>query len=138
MTKEISYLIYELGALYHQVALRLQVSDSILVVMDILLNRNGQSLLSDIYKLSGISKQTINSAIRELENRKLIVLKRHDGRSKIVALTKDGQEYAQKTAGLLHGAEIAGFKSWEDEEIATYIRLLKKHYKDLQAEVIKM
>lgn len=41
-----------------------------------------ERLLSDIYKKSGISKQTVNSAIRSLEADGILYLEQYNGRAK--------------------------------------------------------
>ena len=71
---QINCLNEEIDSLYHQAALKLGVSDSVLFVLYMLHTNDGKCLLYDIYKLSGISKQTVNSAIRKLENEETVYL----------------------------------------------------------------
>ncbi len=63
----INYLIAETDALYHQASLKLGISDSAMRVLYTVHDCGGSCQLSDIYKRSGISKQTVNSALRKLE-----------------------------------------------------------------------
>ena len=86
-------------------------------------------MLSDIYKKSGISKQTVNSAIRRLEDEGILYLEQHTGRSKKIILTEMGNEYINKTVAKLYEAEVQAFESWTKEEINTYVNLMEK-YKD--------
>ena len=71
---QINCLNEEIDSLYHQAALKLGVSDCVLFVLYMLHTNDGKCLLYDIYKLSRISKQTVNSAIRKLENRRWYIL----------------------------------------------------------------
>lgn len=71
---QINCLNEEIDSLYHQAALKLGVSDCVLFVLYMLHTNDGKCLLYDIYKLSGISKQTVNSAIRKLENEETVYL----------------------------------------------------------------
>lgn len=71
---QINCLNEEIDSLYHQAALKLEVSDCVLFVLYMLHTNDGKCLLYDIYKLSGISKQTVNSAIRKLENEETVYL----------------------------------------------------------------
>lgn len=63
----INYLTSEMESFYHQASLKLGVSDSVSMVLYTIYDTGESCLLSDIYKKTGISKQTINSAIRTLE-----------------------------------------------------------------------
>ena len=72
---EINCLTEDVDSLYHQAAVRLGVSDSVLFVLYMLHTHGGECLLYDIYKISGISKQTINSAIANWSRRNLSVWK---------------------------------------------------------------
>ena len=62
----INYLGAEMDALYHQACHRLGISDSAMRALYTVYDNGGTCLLSDIYKQSGISKQTVNSAMRKL------------------------------------------------------------------------
>ena len=84
----INCLTEDIDSLYHQAALKLGVSDSVLFILYMIFIRGERCFLYDIYKLSGISKQTINSAIRKLEIEEIVYLEKHNGKSKIVCLTE--------------------------------------------------
>ena len=70
----INYLIAEMDALYHQASLKIGLSDSACIVLYTIYDQGEECLLSDIYKQSGISKQTVNSALRILEKKQIIYL----------------------------------------------------------------
>lgn len=125
--KRINYLANELEALYHRAALKLGITDSVSIVLYTIYDYGDECLLTDIYKDSGISKQTVNSAIRGLEADGILYLQQYTGRSKKVILTEKGKEYVLKTSARLHKAEIAAFDKWTKEEISTYIRLMEKY-----------
>lgn len=123
----INYLCSELESLYHQCSLKLGISDSVSLVLYSIYDVGTECLLSDIYKNSGISKQTINSAIRSLEADGILHLEQHTGRSKKVVLTEKGKDYAEKTVARLYQAEQAAFDNWSEEEISVYIALMEKY-----------
>lgn len=129
---QINYLTAELDALYHQAALKLGMADSIMYVLYILRDHGGACPLSLLYKRSGISKQTIHSAIRKLEKDRLLDLIPCDGRSKQVVLTEQGTQYAAQTVDRLFEAELTVFDGWSDEEIETHIRLTKQYTADFR------
>ena len=135
---QINCLTEEVDSLYHQAAVRLGVSDSVLFVLYMLHTNGGQRLLYDIYKLSGISKQTINSAIRKLEQEKLIYLEKYNGKAKLVCLTECGRVRADQTAARLFEAEQAAFSEWSEEELQTYLTLNKKYNETLKEQISRL
>ena len=134
----INCLTEDINSLYHQAALKLGMSDSVLFVLYMLHISGDKCRLHDIYKLSGISKQTINSAIRKLENEEIIYLEKHNGKSKIVCLTEKGTEYSLQTAARLAEAERRAFGNWSEEEIDLYVRLIEKNNASLRREIEKL
>ena len=133
-----NYLTSETEALYHQASLKLGVSDSVSIVLYTIYDAQGDCLLSDIYKDSGISKQTINSAIRSLEADGMLRLERVTGRTKRIVLTEAGRELMQKTAARLYEAESKALDEWTDCEIDTYMRLMEKFADCFRRQVEKL
>lgn len=135
---KINYLIAELDALYHQASLRIGVADSVMCVL-YAIHDNGEScLLSDIYKQSGISKQTVNTAIRKLEEEGIIYLEPFKGKSKIVFLTGKGKQYVEDTVSRLFKAETDALAMWSDKEIDDHISLLEKYLSTFKEQVEKL
>lgn len=125
--RRINYLTSEMQSLYHQSSLRFGISDSVSIVLYALYDQGGRCLLSDIYKSSGVSKQTINSALRSMERDELISLEAATGRTKSLTLTPKGQELANRTAARLVEAEARAFDGWSEADIALYIELIEKY-----------
>ncbi len=134
----INYLNAELNALYHHASLKLGLTDSASMVLYAIYDKGGNCLLSDIYKQSGVSKQTVNSAIRNLEKEHIIYLEQHSGRTKKVVLTDTGKEYVQKTAARLFDAEAAAFASWTEDEINAHIGFMEKYIDSFREQVEKL
>ena len=123
----INYLTSETEALYHQASLKLGITDSVSIVLYTIYDTVGSCLLSDIYKKSGISKQTVNSAIRSLEKDDILYLQPYKGKAKKVVLTEKGQGYLNATVAKLYEAEVRALDCWSAEEIDTYIHLMGKY-----------
>lgn len=136
--RRINYLQSELDALYHAASLRLGMPDSVSIVLYTVYDAGGECLLSDICKASGVRKQTVNSALRHLEEEGLLFLSRYDGRAKKAALTEKGRAYAARTVGRLFGAEEAAFGTWTDEETAAYLHYMEKYLLCFRREVEKL
>ena len=130
--RRINFLISEMESLYHLADLRLGISDSASLVLYALYDAGGQCPLADIYKNSGISKQTINSALRKLETDGHILLRMADGKRKIVCLTESGKIYAARTAGRLLAAENEIYGAWPKEDLEAYLRLAEKYLTELR------
>lgn len=134
----INYLNAELNALYHHASLKLGLTDSASIVLYTIYDNGEACLLSDIYKQSGVSKQTVNSAIRNLEKKHIIHLEQYSGRAKKVILTETGKEYVQKTIARLFDAEAAAFATWTEEEINAHIAFIKKFIHSFHEQVEKL
>ena len=135
---KINCLNEEIESLYHQASVKLGISDSVSFVLYMTYINNGNCLLYDIYKSSGISKQTINSAIRKLENEDIIYLEKYNGKSKIVCLTEKGKEYANQTAKKLYEAEFNTFQDWDNKELELYLKLIEKHRNSFKKQIEKL
>lgn len=134
----INYLTAELDALYHHASLKLGLTDSASMVLYAIYDHGGNCLLSDIYKQSGVSKQTVNSAIRNLEKECIIHLEQYSGRAKKIVLTETGKEYVQKTTARLFDAEAAAFASWSEEEINAHIGYMEKYIDSFREQIKKL
>ena len=135
---KINYLNKENDALYHQASLKLKMSDSVSIVLYTIYDIGPGCLLSDVYKSSGTSRQTVNSAIRSLEAADILYLEPYRGRAKRIVLTEKGAQYIEKTAARLFAAEAAAFDSWTEEEISTHLRLIEKYTACFRREIEKL
>ncbi|WP_243207076.1 MarR family transcriptional regulator [Mediterraneibacter hominis] len=64
---EYTHLSGEINSLYHEIAVRMGLSDSVLNILYVICEKGDKCLQSEISKLTGISRQTINSAIQNLK-----------------------------------------------------------------------
>lgn len=134
----INYLTSEMESLYHQASLKLGITDSVSIVLYTIYDAGDGCLLSDVYKKSGIRKQTVNSAIRSLEADQILYLQQHTGRAKKILLTNKGRDFVQKTVARLYEAEAKAFDSWQEEEISMYVQLMEKYADCLRQQIGKL
>lgn len=132
---KINYLASEMNGLYHQASLKLGISDSVSIVLYSIYDAGGECLLGEIQKNSGISKQTIHSAVRSLEGEGILRLEPHDGRSKKVMLTPKGEAYLEATVARLYQAEVNAFECWTREEVENYVSLMEKYLRCFSLQV---
>lgn len=123
----INYLTSEMDSIYHQASLRLGISDSVSIILYTIQDKGESCLLSDVYKNSGVSRQTVNSAIRRLEADGVLYLEPYAGRAKKIVLTDKGRDYIRQTVARLLEAEIRAFDGWSEDEIKTHIGLMEKY-----------
>lgn len=138
MMYRVNCLASDLDSLYHQAALKLGLSDSVMFVLYLVCESGGECPLSEICKKTGISKQTLNSAVRKLESENYIYLRQTGGRAKNVCLTEDGKEYTKQTVARLFSAECDVFKSWTEDEIHQYLSLMEKYNDGFRKQIEKM
>lgn len=131
-------LASDLDAIYHRAALKLGISDSVLFILYLLDEHDGKCPLNDIRKAIGISKQTLNSAIRKLECEEIIYLEQIGGRAKNVCLTEKGMNYAKNTARRLYDAEVSVFANWSEEDTKQYLSFMERYNRDFREQIEKM
>lgn len=136
--QRVNCLTNDLNALYHQAALKFGVSDSVLFVLYMIYCKGDNCLLYDICKEGGISKQTINSAIRNLETEGILYLEQDKGRTKRICLTDKGKAYVQETGARLFETECNTFSDWTDEEIDMYLKLMEKYNTSFGTQIEKL
>lgn len=89
-------------------------------------------MLKDICRNCGLSKQTINSALRKLEKEGIVYLEAVDSRHKKVCLTEEGRSLTRRTAESVIEAENQILASWPQEDVETYIALIRRYLLALQ------
>ena len=81
ITKRYNYLSSEINSLYHQAAKKMGISDSVQNILYVLCDQGNQALQCEICSISGISRQTINSALSKLEQQGLVRVEPDKGRT---------------------------------------------------------
>ena len=97
---------------------------------------NGEGCqIGDICRLSGISKQTINSALRKLEAEGIVYLEASGRRKKRVCLTEQGRKLAEETVVKLIEIENGILDSWSRQELEQYLELTRRYLDSFRAKV---
>ena len=125
-------LISETNAVYHDIAQCLGVSDSVMQILYVALGQGGSCTLREVCLLTGISKQTLSSALRKLEGENLVCLQAVDGKKKRICLTEKGTALAEVTAGRELDLEAAILEGWEPEAAASYLQLTERYLDGLR------
>ena len=131
MSKELrrfNYLMGEIDAAYHEAALNLGLSDSAMRILYVLCGCGSfRCSLREVCLCSGLSKQTVNSALRKLEGEGLAFLEPIGTKGKDVCLTDAGQALAEGTVARLIAVEDAILGSWPAEDVEKYLSLAEQY-----------
>lgn len=130
--KRYNHLVGEMNAVYHDISLHLGLSDSAMIILYTICDNGDSCPLHEISRLSGVSKQTINSAIRKLENEGIVYLKPVGAKSKNVCLTDEGKQLAKHTAIRLIKIENEIFESWDKDDVEKYLELTERFLTSLK------
>lgn len=133
--RRFNHLVSETDAVYHEAALRMGMSDSTMQILYILCDRGGGCPIGEICRLSGISKQTINSALRKLEEEGNVYLEGMGGKRKRVCLTERGRGLTERTVMRLIEIENGILDSWPKEELEKYLELTENYLLALRKNV---
>ncbi len=133
--RKLNYMVSEMGGLYHEAAVKAGVSDSVHSILYVLCAENYRCLQSEIYKQAGISRQTINSAIRRLEQDGIIYLEKGNGRNTVVCLTEEGIEFAKDKVEPIYKIENEIFDEWDPKDVEAYLNLTAKYRDALRSKL---
>ena len=118
-----------------QIYKKLGLSDSESMVMYMLYDIQEPLTQSDIVKATGLSKQTLNSAIRKLEKEGIIILEKLNEKSKKIVMTDKGQVLIEQKMKPLVDMEDRVLASWTEEDRRKYLELIEKFKVQFEKEV---
>ena len=130
----------EFDELYHKIASYYNLSDSSFWILYTLYeNKKGctqKEICSDWY----FSKQTIHSAIKELQKKQYIVLNYEEPnrKNKIIRLTQTGLEATKNSVAKVMEAENAAFSTFDENEFNHVIHFFQIQLSSLKKEVNKI
>lgn len=136
--KRYNHLLGEIEATYHEMSLKLGLSDSAMVILYTICDEGDSCPLAEISRRSGLSKQTVNSAIRKLEAEGILYLEKTGSKSKTVCLTGKGKNLAGRTALRLLSAENAILASWPRQDVEKYLELTERFLAALKEEADRL
>ncbi|MEA4831240.1 MAG: MarR family transcriptional regulator [Oscillospiraceae bacterium] len=130
-----NYLMSETGAVYHAASVKLGISDSVLQILYAVCDSGDGCIPVDICRLTGLTKQTVNSSLRNLERDGIIGFIAVNAKSKKVVLTEKGVLLSESTVAKIIKAENDVFDSWSDEEVRQYLSLTERYLVALKEKV---
>lgn len=126
-------LFKEMTDIYQNIALKLEISDSAFLILYAIIELGCGCTQKDIAQMYYMSKQTINSSIKNLEKSGYITLKQDKGNNKQIFLTTLGEKLAQEKIKPVIKIENDVFAQMSFDESQKLLKLTRK-YTDLLKE----
>ena len=133
--KEYNHIYKEANDIYHEIARKLQLSDSALDIFYTIFEMGDNCLQRDICKASCMPKQTVNSSIRKLQTDGYLTLSPGKGRSMHIHLTASGKKLIQEKLVPLIRIENDAFEDMTVEECEQLIHLNVKYNQALRSRL---
>ena len=133
--REFNRLYKEMDDIFHDIALRIGISDSAFTIFYIICELGDGCLQKDICYESFTNKQTINSSIRKLEQQGYLYLKQGKGRDKHIYLTEMGTKFVQEKVKPVMEIEDHSFLALSSEERAEFLRLYQKYVDNFRERI---
>lgn len=127
----------EADAIYNSLAKKCGLSDAALWVLYSIREAKDECTQKMIKEQWSMSKQTVNSAIRDLIKDDLIVLSesQSDKRSKQIKLTENGEKFAIENIDTIYRYECSAFERMTDKERTDLIVNSRKFLELLRLEI---
>ena len=120
---------------YHEAAVKMGLPDSEFWILYVLATNEPEMLQTELTAITGVSKTTINSALKKMERAGLLELTPGGGRNTCSRLTEIGHQLAEKTVCRLVALENRIYESWSPEEQAMLIQLNRDYSEKLAAMI---
>lgn len=122
-----NYMVNEIDSVYHDMAVKMGITDSEFLILYVLNENDNYCNQSEIYKNSGISRKTINSAIQKMRKSELLTVEQADGRNTLIRLTDIGLSLANHVLVPIIKIENDILDEWSQSEINIYHELTQKY-----------
>lgn len=129
--KEFNRIYKKTNEIYHDIALRLGLSDSAFDILYSISELGDGCLQKDICNATCIPKQTIHSSIRQMEKSGYLTLSSGKGRSMHITLTDLGKNLLERTIYPVMQMEGEAFHCMTDEECQQMLALFGKYIQAL-------
>lgn len=133
--QEFNKIDKEFNELYHEAALKMNLSDSAFMIFYVINHLGDGCLQRDICHETFVNKQTIHSSIRKLEQQGYLYLKQGKGRDKHIFLTQNGKNFIKKHIIPVVQKENEAFAALQPQEQKKLLELSQKYIKNLKMKL---
>ncbi len=131
-TREIDRFWRDIDSMYHELAVRLELSDSSFDILYALVRLGEGCTQKDIGTEVLLSKQTLNSSIHKLAKQELLEL-RTEGRTTRIFLTPKGRSLVKLKILPVFDAEACALDTIGAHDIYEFLRILKAYQEALRS-----
>ena len=128
-------LYKEEDELYHKVASKMGVPDSVFSIFYLLNDLGEGCMQKDICYAAFVNKQTVNSSVRKMVADGYIYLKQGRGRDKHIFLTEAGKQFVEKYIVPVVQKENEAFTDLKEEEQKELLRLTNIYIESLRTKL---
>lgn len=125
--KEMNLLYREFDQLYHGLSAAMGLSDSAFLILYFLCDNGEGCLQRDICRACSLSKQTVNSSVRRLEQDGIVTFQRRTGRDQPIFLTEKGKRMAEEKIMPVMAMENRALEKMEESESRMLLELTRKY-----------
>lgn len=126
----------EITSLYHRASTKLGFSDSELIILYLLSSYDGELTQSCVIDLTGMSKQTVNSSVRRMEQAGWVVLGERTNHRRVIRFTEAGEELSREVIQPFMEREESLFADWTTEEKEAFLSLHMR-YRDALRQMVE-
>lgn len=128
------------GEIYHDYAKRCGIADSVLWILYSIKEGEGARTQKELCDEWYFSKQTINSALKQMEGQGLLRLETTGGnrKNKRIRLTDKGETLAEQTVLPLMKAENRAMAEFGEEKWTVFLDLTKRYILGIWEEIEKI
>lgn len=122
----------ELEAFYHQIAIKLGLSDSAVDILTTILDLGEGCSQTEIFKKTFLNKQTVNSSVKQLINKKILYFKPKNNRENEIYFTDFGKKFVEEKIIPLIQIDEEIYSEMSEEEYMEMLNLTKKYLQVLK------
>ena len=135
---EFERLNSQINELYYEIAISQGLSESAYAILEAILTLGDGCTLTEIFRYSGLNKQTVNSSVKRLKQDGWINLQPGNGRELKIFLTESGEKLVTEKILPIEQAESSVFDEMTEQEQAEILRLVNKYLSSYRDKVKKI
>lgn len=136
--REWNRIYKEMDRIYHGIAARMGLSDTAFMVLYGLCELGEGCLQKDICDHCWLSKQTVHSAIRKLEQQGLLQMRPGKGRDMHLHLTPGGEQLVRQKILPVFAAENGAFVAMDEKNRSQLLQLSREYTDRLRQETANL
>jgi len=135
---EFERLNSQINEFYYEIAVSQGLSESAYSILQAILTLGNGCTQTDIYRYSGMNKQTVNSSAKRLRQEGWITFQSGIGREQKIFLTEAGEKIVAEKILPIEQAESSVFAEMTENEQAEILRLVNKYLTSFREKVRKL